>query len=93
MHPFGGGTEAAATLVGGGLPLAFEVRFPADGHNTPVGANREKAIPAGRAAIGGHMKRTEKPCHPGHPVLAGNALKIHVPAFSAVHKPDVTDRN
>ena len=61
------------------------------GHDAAVKPQREKAVAARGAAVGG---RAEKPKNPGehsHAVLAGNSLHVQVPAHSAVHVADVPD--
>ena len=64
-----------------------------DGHNAPIGADREKAVPARSAPIGGKMKQPEQPGERACPVLAGNALEIHVAALAAMRVPNIRDGN
>ena len=61
------------------------------GHDAPVRPQRKKSVPARSATIRGKAKHPEQPGHPARPVLAGNALQVHVPAHPAMHKPDVAN--
>ena len=73
------------------------MRFPFDGgvlhwDNPAVGAQGEKTIPAGRAAVSRKSKQSEKPGKSTGAMLAGNALQVHVAAHGAMNESYVGDR-
>jgi hypothetical protein len=60
-------------------------------HDAPVGTDREEAIPAGSATIGGKMKQAEQPGKRARSMLAGNPLEIKVTAHCAMRVPGIGD--
>ncbi len=63
------------------------------GHDAAVNPKGEKAIPARSATIRGSAKQAVHPGEQAHPMLARNALQVHVAAHSAVHVGDISDRS
>jgi hypothetical protein len=61
-------------------------------YDPAVGAQREKTIPAGPAAVSRKPKQSENPREGTGTVLAGNALQVHVAAHGAMNESDVGDR-
>jgi len=61
-------------------------------YNTAVDPDREKAVPAWRAAVSRKAKQAEQPRKGARAMLAGNTLQIHVPAHPAVHESNIGDR-
>lgn len=58
-------------------------------HDAVEDANGKKTISARSAAIGGKTEQAEEPGHGARPMLAGNALQIHVAAHPAMHVKNV----
>ena len=61
------------------------------GNNSPVNSNREKAIPARRASVGGQSQEPEQPGKRAGSVLARNAGQVQIAAHFAVHIADIGD--
>ena len=55
------------------------------GNNPAIDSEREKTIAARRAAVRGSAQQAKYPRERSYPVLAGNALQVHVAAHPAMH--------
>ena len=61
------------------------------GHDAPIRPNGEKTIPAGSAPVRGKTKQAEQPGEFARPMLAGDALYVHVATQFAMHEANVRD--
>ena len=61
------------------------------GHDAQENAKGKKSIPAGSASISGKAEQAEQPGHRARPVLAGNALQVHVAAHRAMDIRNIAD--
>ena len=59
------------------------------GYDGPEGTDREEAVAAWSATIGGEVQQAEEPGECARSVFAGNALEVHIPAHNAMRVPDV----
>src|SRR6202022_1673223 len=63
------------------------------GDDALVRTDREEAVPARSAAIGGKMKHAEEPGKGARSMLARNPLEVHVAAQSAVCESEIHNGN
>jgi hypothetical protein len=81
------------TLVRDGIRFRSRLDGLLRGDNAAVNAKREKAVPAGRAAIRRRSKQAKHPGEHAHAVFARNARHIQIAAKRAMDVPHISDRS
>jgi hypothetical protein len=73
-----------------GVSVRLRLHGAVRGCDPAIDPKREKAVPARCAAVGGKAQQPKRPGEHAHPMLARNALQVHVSAHFAMHVPDIT---
>jgi hypothetical protein len=75
------------------MRLRTRFHFVLRGYDGPEGTDREEAVPAWSATIGGEVQQAEEPGECARSMLSGNALEVHIAAHYAMRVPDVGHGN